>query len=43
MLELNDYRPYRFEITQEMVDETKAAIAAKGYPKPTEDLTLVTD
>ena len=24
-------------------EETKAAIAAKGYPKPAEDLTLVTD
>lgn len=42
-IELNDYRHYRFEITQAMVDETKAAIAAKGYPKPKEDITRVED
>ena len=42
-LEVNDYRRYRFRITPEMVDETRAYIAAKQYPKPSEDLTLIED
>ncbi len=42
-LEVNDYGKYQYQITQEMVDETKAYIAGKGYAKPTEDLTLVED
>jgi hypothetical protein len=40
---VNDYRRYRFKITPEMVSETRAAIAAKGYPKPPTDLTRIED
>ncbi|MFN3410268.1 MAG: M60 family metallopeptidase [Limisphaerales bacterium] len=40
-LEVNDYGRFRFNITPEMVAETKAYIAAKNHPKPTEDLTLI--
>ncbi len=40
-LEVNDYGKYRYTITQDMVDETRAAIAAKKYPQPREDITLV--
>jgi len=40
-LDLDDYAKYHFTITQEMVDETKAYVAAKNYQKPAEDLTLV--
>ncbi len=42
-LRVNDYREYRYRITEEMVEETKAYIAGKGYPKPAEDLTLLED
>ncbi|MFG0262123.1 MAG: M60 family metallopeptidase [Novipirellula sp. JB048] len=42
-LTVKDYRTYSFDITQEMVDETKSYIAEKGYEKPTEDLTLIED
>jgi hypothetical protein len=40
-LTVNDYRRYRFKITEEMVAETKAYLAGKNYPKPTSDLTLI--
>ncbi len=40
---VNDYRKYNFQITQEMVDDTKSYIAKKNYPKPEEDITLVED
>jgi hypothetical protein len=42
-LTVDDYHKYRFEITPEMVEATKASIARKHYPKPAEDLTLVED
>jgi len=42
-LEIGDYGKYRFTITQQMVDETKAYIAAKKYPKPSEDITRIED
>lgn len=42
-LEIGDYGKYRFKITQQMVDQTKAYIAAKKYKKPTEDITLIED
>ena len=34
---------FRFSITQQVVDDTKAAIAAKAYPKPSEDITMIED
>jgi hypothetical protein len=37
----NDYGKFSFEITQKTVDEVKGKIAAKGYAKPTVDLTTV--
>ena len=40
-MDLNDYAKYHFEVTQAMVDECRAAIAARGLPRPTEDLTLI--
>ena len=40
---VNDYRKYRFAITQQMVDETKSYIANKNYKQPTEDITLIED
>lgn len=42
-LEVNDYHKYRFTITQEMVDETKAYIASKKYKQPAADITLTED
>lgn len=42
-LTVEDYRRYRFKITEEMVAETKAYLAGKNYPKPTSDLTLIED
>ena len=42
-LQIEDYAKYEFNITQEMVDETKAYIAAKNYKKPAEDITLIED
>lgn len=41
-IELTDYRKYKFTVTQQQVDEVKARVAAKNYPKPDLDLTLVT-
>jgi hypothetical protein len=40
-LSVSDYGKFRFSVTQQPVDDTKAAIAAKKYPKPAEDLTLI--
>lgn len=42
-IEVDDYGRYRFTVTQQMVDDAKASIAAKHYEKPTEDLTLIED
>jgi len=42
-LTVKDYRTYHFDITQRMVDETKAYIAGKHYPKPATDITLIED
>lgn len=39
----NDYGAYRHVITPKMVDETKAYIAAKNYPKPKVDITTLED
>jgi hypothetical protein len=40
-LNVNDYGKHRFNITQEMVEETKSLIAVKNYRKPSEDLTQI--
>ena len=40
-LTVNDYGKYRYNITQEMVDETKSSIAEKKYKQPSEDITLI--
>lgn len=37
---LNDYAKYNFNITKEMVDETKKWIADQGFKKPAADITL---
>lgn len=37
----NDYGRFHYRITQATVDEVKARIAAKNYPKPAVDITLV--
>ena len=42
-IKLKDYRNYRFVVTPEMVDETRAYIARKNYRKPVEDLSLLSD
>jgi hypothetical protein len=42
-LEVKDYRTYKFKITQQMVDDTKAYIAKKKYKKPADDITLIED
>lgn len=42
-LTVGDYGKFNYKITQRMVDETKSYIAAKQYPKPREDITLVED
>ena len=42
-LTVSDYGRLRFSITQQTVDDTMAAIVAKKYPKPSEDLTLIED
>ena len=41
--EVGDYGNYTFHITPEMVEETKRYIAGKRYPKPTKDITRLTD
>ena len=42
-MELNDYRKYKYSISQKMVDETIEYVKSKGYPKPEDDITLVED
>lgn len=42
-LAIEDYSNYHFTITQEMVEEIKAYIASKNYPKPESDISLVED
>ena len=42
-IKVGDYGNYDFNVSREWVDETKAYIAAKGYPKPTGDLTLINE
>lgn len=42
-LTVKDYSNYKFNITQKMVDDTRAYIAGKGYKKPPQDLTLVSE
>jgi hypothetical protein len=42
-ISVKDYRQYRFTVTQQMVEETKAAIAGKEYQKPAEDITRIED
>ena len=41
--EVNDYGKYRFEITPDMVNDTKRHIASGHYPKPKKDLTRIKD
>lgn len=41
--EYEDYGPYRYEMTQEMVDETKQEIKALNLPKPKIDLSKLED
>lgn len=38
-MEINDYAKYSFDITQKMVDDTKAYITSKNYSKPSVDIT----
>lgn len=40
---IGDYANYHFKVTPEMVKETKDYIASKKYPKPTKDVTRLTD
>jgi hypothetical protein len=40
---IGDYGTYKYKITQQMVDETKAWIAAKKYKKPKLDITTIED
>ena len=40
---VNDYGKFNFTITQQMVDETTAYIAKKGYKKPTVDISGIED
>lgn len=42
-IKLEDYASYDFDITQQMVDQTKSYIASKNYPKPKADITLIND
>lgn len=42
-MSINDYGKYEFNVTQEMVDKTKAYIASKNYPKPATDITLTVE
>lgn len=42
-LQYDDYGPYTYEMTQEMVNECKAAIKAMNLPKPQEDISLLRD
>lgn len=40
---INDYARYEFNVTPEMVAETKKWIADKGYPKPKTDITSISE
>jgi hypothetical protein len=40
---VDDYAKYHYTITQQMVDDAKAYVARKTYPKPVTDLTLIED
>lgn len=40
---VGDYGNYDFEVTPEMIEKTKRYIAAKNYPKPSMDVTKLTD
>jgi hypothetical protein len=42
-LKVGDYGNYKYTITQQMVDETKAYIAKQQYKKPAEDISLTED
>lgn len=42
-IELNDYANYSYKITQQQVDDTKAYISSKNYPKPVIDITTIED
>lgn len=42
-MSIGDYANYEFDVTQKMVDDTKAYIAAKNYPKPAADITKVAE
>ncbi len=42
-IDVQDYANYSYDITQDMVDETKAWIKNQGYPKPKDDITLFED
>lgn len=41
--EINDYEIKRFIVTQSMIDDCKAYIAGKGYPKPAHKIQDITD
>jgi hypothetical protein len=40
-LNVNDYGKYRYNLTQEMVDDVRSHIAQKKYEKPAADVTLL--
>ncbi len=40
---IDDYGPGQFLVTQAMVDDTKAYIAGKNYPKPARNFERITD
>jgi len=40
---VRDYRTYHFNVTTQLVEETKSYIAKKGYAKPNTDITLIED
>jgi hypothetical protein len=42
-MEIDDYDTRRLQITQQEVDEVKAYIAGKGYPKPNRQVQYLTD
>ncbi len=42
-LTVKDYVDFHYQITQQMVDDTRSYIASKKYEKPTEDITLIED
>ncbi|MCH5718448.1 hypothetical protein [Niabella hibiscisoli] len=41
--EFGDYGNYKYELTQEMADKTRAEIKAMNLPKPKVDLTKLED